>query len=144
MRLASRQGPLTMPCELFRSDRSVIESNACVTLAAVHCLSLVAEHTSNPYGSTATPSLLARSNIKFDLHSDFEIHTSYSKRLCMASSSDDEPNLADLFNRHNPDKSQDSDLPAWIQAHVRNSSTLLQQLMQQAAGQVQTAGIQSV
>lgn len=61
----------------------------------------------------------------------------------MASSSDDEPNLADLFNRHNPDKSQDSDLPAWIQAHVRNSSMLLQ-LKQSAAVQRQTADNHSV
>jgi hypothetical protein len=36
----------------------------------------------------------------------------------MASSSDDEPNLADFLNRHKPEGSQDSDLPAWIQSHV--------------------------
>jgi hypothetical protein len=39
----------------------------------------------------------------------------------MASSSDCD-DLADIIDRHQPDRSQDSDLPAWIQAHVSNSS----------------------
>lgn len=42
----------------------------------------------------------------------------------MSSSEDNEPDLADFIDRHNPEKSQDSDLPAWIQAHVRRSGSL--------------------
>lgn len=51
-----------------------------------------------------------------DTHKHF---TQPQNKQCMASSSSDsEPNLADFLNRHQPEGSQDSDLPAWIQAHV--------------------------
>lgn len=40
----------------------------------------------------------------------------------MASSSDNDHELAAILNSHKPEGSQDSDLPAWIQAHVSTSA----------------------
>jgi hypothetical protein len=47
----------------------------------------------------------------------------------MASSSDYE-DLADIIDKHKPERSQDSDLPAWIQAHVSYSSEHSQKQLQ--------------
>lgn len=38
-------------------------------------------------------------------------------------SSSDIDDLADIIDRHRPERSQDSDLPAWIQAHVSAQNT---------------------
>jgi hypothetical protein len=59
-------------------------------------------------------------------------------------SSDDDNELADILNSHKPECSQDSDLPAWIQAHVSTSAGAAKCLHQQGPGALQHGSPQCV
>jgi hypothetical protein len=57
----------------------------------------------------------------------------------MASSSDNDHELAAILNSHKAEGSQDSDLPAWIQAHVSTSAGAAYQIRKQGPDALQDA-----